>query len=114
MRLAAWAIPTKGARKLRSTSTANALIGEMYRTRQRCCFSGTGENMSRLMHQRKAAKVLPVPVGARIKVDSLRAMAGPPCSCGLVGAAKTASNHTRTGAANRALSSFAETFDERL
>src|SRR3984957_20397982 len=114
MRFAACAIPTRGARKLRSTSTASALMGEMYRTRQRCCFSVTGENMSRLMHQRKAARVLPVPVGARIKVDSPRAMGGQPCSCGLVGAAKTASNHSQTGCANRAASSFAEAFDERL
>src|SRR6202051_1515664 len=114
MRLAACAIPTKGARKLRSTSTANALIGEMYRTRQRCCFSVTGLNMSRLMHQRKAAKVFPVPVGARIKVDSPRAIAGQPCSCGLVGAAKTASNHSRTGGRNRAASSAAGPCDEIL
>src|SRR6202030_4212660 len=69
--------------------------------------------MSRLMHHRNAARVLPVPVGARIKVDSPRAMAGQPCSCGLVGAAKTASNHSRTGGANRPASSFAEAFDER-
>src|ERR1700730_18095165 len=63
--------------------------------------------MSGLMHQRKAAKVFPVPVGARIKVDSPRAIAGQPCTCGLVGAAKTASNQSRTGAANRAASSVA-------
>src|SRR6202011_5876681 len=61
-------------------------------------------NMSRLMHQRKAARVFPVPVGARIKVDSPRAIAGQPCTCGLVGAAKTASNHSRTGGANRTAS----------
>ena len=40
----------------------------------------TGENMSRLMHHRKAARVFPVPVGARIKVDSPRAIAGQPCT----------------------------------
>src|ERR1700732_3207858 len=70
--------------------------------------------MSRLMHQRKAAKVFPVPVGARIKVDSPRAIAGQPCSCGLVGAAKTASNHSRTGGRTRAASRAAKPFEERL
>src|ERR1700693_4587163 len=63
------------------------------------------------MHQRKAARVFPVPVGARIKVDSPRAIAGQPCSCGLVGAAKTASNHSRTGGRNRAASRAAEWFN---
>src|SRR5450432_2131165 len=73
----------------------------MYSTRQRWSFSGVGENISRLMHHRKAARVLPVPVGARIKVDSPRAIAGHPRICGLVGAGKTASNHSRTAAWNR-------------
>src|ERR1700719_1692260 len=67
--------------------------------------------MSRLMHHRNAARVLPVPVGARIKVDSPRAIAGQPCSCGLVGAAKTASNHSRTGGRKRAASRTAKPFD---
>src|ERR1700730_8072443 len=72
--------------------------------RHRSWFSGTAVNMSRLMHQRKAAKVLPVPVGARIKVESLRAIAGQPCTCGLVGAAKTTSNPSRTRGGNRTAS----------
>src|ERR1039458_6048894 len=53
--------------------------------------------MSRLMHHRKAARVLPVPVGARMRVDSPRAMAGQPSCWGRVGAEKTASNQARTG-----------------
>ena len=53
------------------------------------------------MHQRNAARVLPVPVGARISVDSPRAMAGHPWTCGLVGAGKTASNHSRTAGWNK-------------
>jgi hypothetical protein len=89
-------MPTSGARKFRSTSTASALIGDMYKTRQRFKFSGTGENMIRLMHHKKAANVFPVPVGARIKVVSPRAIAGHPETCGKVGVAKTASNHART------------------
>ena len=44
--------------------------------------------MSRSMHQRNAASVLPVPVGARIRVDSPREMGGQPSTCGGVGPAK--------------------------
>src|ERR1017187_3484342 len=94
---AACAMPTSGERRLRSISTARALMGEMQRTRQRWWRGGTGTNMRRLMHHRKAARVLPVPVGARIRVDSPRAMAGQPSCWGRVGAGKTASNHARTG-----------------
>src|SRR6476619_2118976 len=78
-------------------STASAFSGEMYRTRQRRSFSGTGSNMTRLMHQRNAVSVLPLPVGARMSVDSPRAIAGQPSACGGVGASKEALNHSRTG-----------------
>lgn len=44
------------------------------------------------MHQRKAVRVLPVPVGARIRVESPRAIAGQPSRCGAVGRSKTARN----------------------
>src|ERR1017187_6684824 len=57
--------------------------------------------MRRLMHHRKAARVLPVPVGARMRVDSPRAMAGQPSCWGRVGAGKTASNQARTGGGKR-------------
>ena len=81
------AMPESGARRLRSTSTASALSGEMYSTRQRASFAGTGENISRSRHHRNAVSVLPVPVGARISAESPRAMAGQPSACGRVGAA---------------------------
>lgn len=64
--------------------------------RQRWGSAGAGENIRRSMHHRKAASVLPVPVGARISVESPRAMAGQPSSCGRVGAEKTAVNQSRT------------------
>ena len=49
-------------------------------------------NMSRSRHQRNAVSVLPVPVGARIRVFSPRAIAGQPSRCGAVGCSKTARN----------------------
>jgi len=52
------------------------------------------------MAQRNAARVLPVPVGARIRVDSPRAMAGQPRICGRVGEGKTAVNQSRTAGWN--------------
>ena len=52
--------------------------------------------MSRLMHHRKAVRVLPLPVGARIRVESPRAIAGQPCACGGVGASNEARNHSAT------------------
>ena len=48
------------------------------------------------MAQRKAVSVLPLPVGARISVDSPRAIAGQPCACGGVGASKEARNQSAT------------------
>ncbi len=49
------------------------------------------------MPQRKAASVLPEPVGAQIRVCSPEAIAGQPCACAGVGASKEASNQRRTG-----------------
>src|SRR5436309_2531944 len=46
--------------------------------------------MRRLMHQRNAASVLPLPVGARIRVESPRAIAGQPSTCARVGTGKVA------------------------
>ena len=48
------------------------------------------------MHQRKAVSVLPLPVGARMSVDSPPAIAGQPCVCGGVGASNDARNHSAT------------------
>jgi hypothetical protein len=41
--------------------------------------------MTRLIAQRNAVSVLPLPVGARISVDSPRAIAGHPSRCGASG-----------------------------
>ena len=90
------AIPASGARRFRSMSTASAFSGEMYNTRQRLAFGGTGSNMTRLMHQRNAVRVLPLPVGARMSVDSPRAIAGHPSVWGGVGASNEARNHSAT------------------
>ncbi len=49
----------------------------------------------RSRHQRKAASVLPLPVGAQMSVWSPAAMAGQPSDCGAVGASKDAENHSR-------------------
>ena len=56
------------------------LSAKCTRTRQRFMLSGAGVNMMRLMHHKKAARVLPVPVGARMRVDSPRAIAGHPAT----------------------------------
>jgi hypothetical protein len=93
---AAWPIPARGARRFRSTSTASAFSGEMYSARQRFAFGGSGANISRSRHQRNALSVLPLPVGARISVDSPRAMAGQPRACGRVGSPNVSANHART------------------
>ena len=58
--------------------------------------SGTGEVTSRSMPQRKAARVLPDPVGARISVCSPAEIGPQPCACAGVGSAKEGSNHART------------------
>src|SRR5262245_34520960 len=94
-------MPASGARRLRSTSTASALSGETYRTRHRCFGGSGGSNISRFRHHRNAVNVLPLPVGARMSVDSPRAMAGQPSSCGRVGDGNDATNHSRTEGWNR-------------
>ena len=57
---------------------------------------GDGRNIIRLIAHRKAARVLPLPVGARISVDSPRAMAGHPCACGGVGVGNDVWNQSAT------------------
>jgi len=89
------AMPASGARRLRSTSTASALSGDTYSTRQRWFFAGAGVNISRSRHQRNALRVLPLPVGARISVDSPRAIAGQPSTCGRVGSSNAPANQPR-------------------
>jgi hypothetical protein len=94
------AIPASGARRLRSTSTARALSGETYTTRQRSDASGNSSNIRRLSDHRNAASVLPLPVGARIRVDSPREIDGQPLRCGAVGEEKADSNHVATAGWN--------------
>lgn len=53
---------------------------------------GRGWSINRSRHQRKAVRVLPVPVGARMSVLSPRAMTGQPARCGEVGSSKTSRN----------------------
>ena len=86
---ATFEMPASGARRLRSTSTASAFSGDTYKTRHRRIGSGTGSNISRFSDQRNAASVLPLPVGARMSVDSPRAIAGQPRRCGVVADVKT-------------------------
>src|SRR5581483_205650 len=50
----------------------------------------------RSMQARKAAKVLPDPVGAEIRVVRPSTMCDQPCSCGSVGVPKRLTNHSCT------------------
>src|SRR5450631_2645517 len=78
--------------------------------RQTCFFpSGEGWSMSRSRHQRKAVRVLPVPVGARIRALSPRAITGHPMRWGAVGASNTALNHSAVTGWKQANASESET-----
>src|ERR1700677_3610684 len=96
-RLAIFAIPTRGDRRLRSTSAARAFRGDRYTTRHPRSASAPDASPDRIInlsrHHRNAVSVLPVPVGASISVDSPRAIAGHPSTCGAVGLSNTARNH---------------------
>jgi hypothetical protein len=48
------------------------------------------------MQARKAARVLPDPVGAEIRVVRPARMCGQPCSCGSVGDPNRSTNHSAT------------------
>ena len=78
-------------------SLLSAFSGETYRI---CTAFASGALLPSTMRlfssQRKAVRVLPVPVGARMSVFEPRAIAGQPCSCGLLGAPSRSRNHTRT------------------
>ena len=70
-------------RRFFSTSKARARSGEMYTTRVRALrSSGGGVVTSRSIDHKKAASVLPLPVGAQISVCSPAAMGGQPSSWG--------------------------------
>jgi hypothetical protein len=57
-------IPLSGARRFFSTSYESAFSGDTYTSRVRRSPSGSGFAASRSSPQRKAASVLPEPVGA--------------------------------------------------
>ena len=99
-RSAASLIPVSGARRLRSTSTPSAFSGETYTTR--VPFPATVPDPSESMAQRKAASVLPDPVGAATSACSPAAMARHASACTAVGAAKTPANHSLVGGEKRA------------
>src|ERR671910_142182 len=63
--------------------------------------SRSGSRDRRSIPHRKAAKVLPDPVGAQIRVCSREAIAGQPCSWAGVGASKELSNQRLTGGEKR-------------
>ena len=63
---------------------------------------GGSSTSSRSRHQRNAASVLPLPVGAQMSVCSPAAMAGQPRAWASVGPSNEASNHSRVAAAKGA------------
>ncbi len=90
---AACRIPVSGARRFRSMSVASAFSGEMYSTRQRRLGSaGAGAAASRSSAHKKAASVLPDPVGAMTSVSSPLPIAVQAWAWAGVGSAKTAVN----------------------
>ena len=52
------------------------------------------------MAERKAASVLPLPVGAQIRVCSPAAMGGQPCCWAAVGSGNDVANQARTAGEN--------------
>src|SRR5207248_11556630 len=94
-------MPRKGACRLRSMSTVSALSGETYNTRQRSASAGTGSVANRSMHQKKAASVLPLPVGADIRVCWPAATERQPPSWTSVGVGKAPENQARLAGENR-------------
>jgi len=94
-------MPRKGACRLRSMSTVSALSGETYNTRQRSASAGTGSVANRSMHQKKAASVLPLPVGADIRVCWPAATDRQPPSWTSVGVGKAPENQARAAGENR-------------
>ncbi len=92
--VAAWRMPASGERRLRCTSTASALSGDTYSTRQRWTASAGGPAARRSRAQRNAASVLPEPVGATTSAWRPACAAAQAPSCAAVGAAKAPRNHS--------------------
>ena len=99
-RAAAASMPVSGDRRFRSTSTARAFSGEMYRTRSRSFFGGTVAVASRSIDHKKAASVLPEPVGATTRAFSSEEMAFQAPVCASVGRSKADPNHSRVASEN--------------
>ncbi len=94
----AWLTPASGERRFRSMSTASALSGEMYSTRQRCAGSAGGGSVASLsIAHRNAASVLPDPVGAMTSAFSPLPIALHACAWAVVGSAKAARNQDAVG-----------------
>ena len=125
-RSAASRMPCSGVRRFFSTSTASARNGEMYstlvapfgglgepsppdpaRSSDGLCELGGPSDMSRSTAHRKAASVLPVPVGAHTSVWSPAAIAGQPWAWGGVGSKNADANQARVGFEKRASGSAA-------
>ena len=107
-RAAACRMPTSGARRLRSTSTASALSGDMYSTRQRWRGSAGGSAAYRRSRDhKKAARVLPDPVGATTSASRPDVAAAQAPTWAAVGSAKAPVNHARVAGVNAARGSFA-------
>src|SRR5580704_11371539 len=78
-------------------SLTRAFRGETYRTSVRSWRSpASALRTRRSMQARKAAKVLPEPVGAEISVVRPARMCGHPCSWGSVGVPNRWTNQSRT------------------
>ena len=86
-------MPVRGLRRLRSTSTASALSGDTYSTRQRLWGSaGGGVEVSWSSAARNAARVLPEPVGATTSTSEPSPMARHAPAWAAVGAEKAPVN----------------------
>src|SRR5260221_12674144 len=101
-RSAACPMPAIGERRLRSTSTASALSGETYTTRQ----PRAGAWMSASMDERNAASVLPDPVGAMRRVLSPFLITDQAWACAGVGSGNEVRNHSRTAGWNASKTSL--------
>src|SRR5437870_4695188 len=82
-------------------STVSAFSGDTYRTRHRSASGGVGSVARRSMHQKNAASVLPLPVGADISVCCPAATARQPPSWTSVGEANVLENQARAAGENR-------------
>jgi hypothetical protein len=79
------AMPASGARRFRSTSTASAFSGGR-RAPAPLTHVRPGDEHQAIRRRGNAVSVLPLPVGARISVDSPQEIAGQPSACGRVSA----------------------------